>query len=64
MFIIRRTTLDDLDAFLQLRLQLFRETGDLVSDEVPPDLLEATQIYHATVPPQRCSASSGCACTT
>jgi GNAT superfamily N-acetyltransferase len=45
MFTIRRATLDDLDEFIQLRLQLFRETGDLVSDEVPPDLLEATRTY-------------------
>jgi GNAT superfamily N-acetyltransferase len=45
MFTIHRATLDDVDELVQLRLKLFRETGDLISDEPLPELIEATRMY-------------------
>lgn len=45
MFTIRRANLKDVDEFVQLRLKLFRETGDLQSEEPSPALIEATRTY-------------------
>jgi GNAT superfamily N-acetyltransferase len=44
-FAIRRATLHDVDALVRLRFQLFRETGDLQSDEAAPELAEITRTY-------------------
>lgn len=44
-FILRRATLDDLDELVVLRLKLFRESGYLLSEEPPPELIEATRTY-------------------
>lgn len=45
MFTTRRATLNDLDEFVQLRLELIRETGYLRGDEPSSELLEATRTY-------------------
>ncbi len=44
-FTIRRAGLHDVDALVRLRFQLFRETGDLQSDEAAPELAEITRTY-------------------
>ena len=45
MLNIRRASLDDLDALVQLRLDLLREVGNLKSDDDVPALAKATQRY-------------------
>lgn len=45
---VRRATIEDLDEFVLLRFQLFRESGYLRSEEVPPELIEATRTYLIT----------------
>ncbi|HYU73303.1 MAG TPA: hypothetical protein VEL31_11540 [Ktedonobacteraceae bacterium] len=45
VFTTRRATLDDIDALVQLRLKLFRETGEIHSDEAPLELVEITRQY-------------------
>lgn len=51
MFTVRRATLDDIDACIDLRLKLFRETGEVQSETPPPELLEATRTYLLTTLP-------------
>lgn len=43
-FTTRRATLADVEALTQLRLMLFRETGDF-QGEAPPELVEITRNY-------------------
>ncbi|MBA2679312.1 MAG: hypothetical protein H0U76_13060 [Ktedonobacteraceae bacterium] len=47
MFTVRRATIDDLDALVQLRLRLFREV-DLAGSEPSLQLIEATRMYLLT----------------
>ena len=42
---IRRATITDLDGFVSLRLKLFCESGYLLSEDPPPELIEATRTY-------------------
>ena len=47
MLDIRRATMDDLDALVQLRLDLLREVGNLTGDAHTAELAEATRTYLA-----------------
>jgi GNAT superfamily N-acetyltransferase len=44
-FTTRRATLSDLEELVQLRLQLFHETGEFAGDVPPPEVVEATYLY-------------------
>jgi GNAT superfamily N-acetyltransferase len=48
MFTIRRVTLNDLDEFIELRLQLMHETGYLEGKQTSSKLVEATRTYFLT----------------
>lgn len=45
MFTTRRATLEDVAELVRLRLQLFRETGELRGDIPPPEVVEAAHTY-------------------
>lgn len=45
MFTTRRATLEDTEALVQLRLQLFQETGDLREDRALLEAAEIARIY-------------------
>jgi GNAT superfamily N-acetyltransferase len=44
-FTTRRATIEDVEALVQLRLQLFRETGELRDDAPLPEVIETTRAY-------------------
>jgi GNAT superfamily N-acetyltransferase len=48
MFTIRRAIVNDLDEFIELRLQLMRETGYLEGKQTSSKLVEATRAYLLT----------------
>ncbi len=44
-FTTRRATLEDVEVLVQLRLQLFRETGEMRSGTPSPEVVEMTRTY-------------------
>ncbi len=44
-FTTRRATLEDVEVLVQLRLQLFRETGDVTEDSPWPEVAETARTY-------------------
>ncbi|WP_392482079.1 hypothetical protein [Nostoc sp. C110] len=47
MFNLRQANLQDLEALIQLRLELLREAGNIKGDSDTTNLAEATRKYNA-----------------